>query len=90
MFNIVTSFLIVHFVLKVVVSLVRQLHARDNRRPFCPEDHWISKQVQIIYQPSELPFRKRRLRGYRPFHGLRALSREELGKLTLYYKYFLI
>ncbi|KAK6617229.1 hypothetical protein RUM44_005560 [Polyplax serrata] len=63
---------------KVVVNLVRQLHARDSRRPFCPEDHWISKQVQIIYQPSELPFRKRRLRGYRPFQGIRALSREEL------------
>lgn len=66
---------------QVVVNLVRQLHARDSRRPFCPEDHWISKQVQIIYQPSELPFRKRRLRGYRPFQGIRALSREELGNI---------
>lgn len=68
---------------KVVVGLVRQLHTRDNRRPFCPEGHWISKQVQIIvgvYQPTDFAFRRRRLRGYRPFQGLRAFTREELGK----------
>ncbi|XP_071445333.1 ubiquitin-protein ligase E3C [Hetaerina americana] len=33
---------------KVCVSLLRQLHTRDARRPFCPDGHWISRQVAIL------------------------------------------
>lgn len=31
---------------KATVNLLRQLHTRDARRPFCPPGHWISKQVR--------------------------------------------
>ena len=69
------------FLVQVTVGLVRQLHARDIRRPFCPEDHWISKQVILpLDKPSDFTLRRHRLRNYRPFQGLRAFTREELGK----------
>jgi len=64
---------------KVTVGLVRQLHARDIRRPFCPEGHWISKQVILpLDKQSDFTLRRHRLRNYRPFQGLRAFTREEL------------
>lgn len=64
---------------KVTVGLVRQLHARDIRRPFCPEGHWISKHVMLpLEKPSDFTLRRQRLRNYRPFQGLRAFTREEL------------
>lgn len=64
---------------KVTVGLVRQLHSRDIRRPFCPENHWISKQITIpVDKPSDFTLRRHRLRVYRPFQGLRAFTREEL------------
>lgn len=28
--------------------MLRQLHTRDARRSFCPEGHWISRQVAIL------------------------------------------
>ncbi|KAG8224519.1 hypothetical protein J437_LFUL004210 [Ladona fulva] len=78
---------------KACVSLLRQLHTRDARRPFCPEGHWISRQVAILQTDSgvskgsstsamtmvayDLAFR-RRGRPYRPFQGLRALTQEEM------------
>jgi len=69
------------FLVQVTVGLVRQLHARDIRRPFCPEGHWISKQVILpLDKPSDFTLRRHRLRNYRPFQGLRAFTREELGK----------
>lgn len=64
-----------------MVKLLRQLHARDNLRPFCPEGHWVSRQVQLILgvcHPADLAVRKGRLRGYRPFQGLRAFTREDM------------
>ncbi|XP_067007893.2 ubiquitin-protein ligase E3C [Anabrus simplex] len=64
---------------KVTVGLVRQLHSRDIRRPFCPEGHWISKQVVIpLDKPSDFSLRRHRLRIYRPFQGLRVFTKEEL------------
>nr|CAD7395950.1 unnamed protein product [Timema poppensis] len=64
---------------KVTVGLVRQLHGRDIRRAFCPEGHWISKQIMIpVGRPSEFIVRRSHLRNYRPFRGLRAFTREEL------------
>lgn len=32
---------------KAIVRLVRQLHARDSRKQFCPDDHWICPMVVI-------------------------------------------
>ncbi|XP_075215548.1 ubiquitin-protein ligase E3C [Lycorma delicatula] len=66
---------------KACVSLLRQLYARDLRRPFCPDDHWISKSVQLsLDNPSDLALRRRgRLRQhYRLFHNLPSFTREEL------------
>lgn len=64
---------------KVTVTLLRQLHTRDLRRQFCPDGHWIASNVVIpVDKPQELTFRRRRLRGYVPFQGLRAFTREEL------------
>ena len=69
------------FLVQVTVGLVRQLHARDIRRPFCPEGHWISKQVRLpLDKSSDFTLRRPRRRNYRPFQGLRAFTREELGK----------
>ncbi|TTG32351.1 Ubiquitin-protein ligase E3C [Bagarius yarrelli] len=44
---------------KVITNLVKMLKARDIRRPFCPEGHWLSGEVNIaadkvthLYMPS--------------------------------------
>ncbi|XP_043593820.1 ubiquitin-protein ligase E3C isoform X1 [Bombus pyrosoma] len=64
---------------KVTVGLLRQLHMRDLRRQFCPEGHWIASNIVIpIDKPQDFTFRRRRLRGYIPFQGLRVFTREDL------------
>lgn len=64
---------------KVTVALLRQLHVRDLRWQFCPEGHWIASNIVIpIDKPQDFTFRRRRLRGYVPFQGLRVFTREEL------------
>ncbi|XP_024942049.1 ubiquitin-protein ligase E3C [Cephus cinctus] len=64
---------------KVTVGLLRQLHTRDLRRQFCPDNHWIASNIVIpMDKPQDFTFRRRRLRGYVPFQGLRAFTREEL------------
>ena len=62
------------------VKLLRQLHARDSRRQFCPPDHWISKQVMIpVERPTNFRVGIRQRRSmYREFMGLRHMTREEL------------
>ncbi|XP_017762268.1 PREDICTED: ubiquitin-protein ligase E3C [Eufriesea mexicana] len=65
--------------LKVTVNLLRQLHMRDLRRQFCPEGHWIASNIVItIDKPQDFTFRRRRLRPYIPFQGLRMFTRGEL------------
>jgi len=62
-----------------VVSLVRQLYTRDTRRQFCPANHWISRGINLpLDRPSDITFRRSRIRQYRPFRGLRVFTREEL------------
>ncbi|XP_015521284.1 ubiquitin-protein ligase E3C [Neodiprion lecontei] len=64
---------------KVTVGLLRQLHTRDLRKQFCPEGHWIASNIVIpLDKPQDFTFRRRRLRGYVPFQGLRAFTREDL------------
>lgn len=72
-------------VLQACVSLMRQLYARDLRRAFCPDGHWISQSVTMslaMDRPSDATLRRRsRLRQhYRPFHSVLAFTQEELGK----------
>lgn len=64
---------------KVTVGLLRQLHTRDLRKQFCPDGHWIASNIVIpLDKPQDFTFRRRRLRGYVPFQGLRAFTREDL------------
>lgn len=64
---------------KVTVGLLRQLHTRNLRRPFCPPNHWITSNIVIpVDKPQDFTFRRRRRRGYVPFQGLRGLTREDL------------
>ncbi|XP_012278709.1 ubiquitin-protein ligase E3C [Orussus abietinus] len=64
---------------KVTVGLLRQLHSRDLRKRYCPENHWIASNIVIpLDKPQDFTLRRRRLRGYVPFQGLRAFTREDL------------
>lgn len=64
---------------KTTVLLVRQLYTRDTRRQFCPENHWINDRITLpLDRPTDISFRRSRLRQYRPFFGLRVFTREEL------------
>ena len=59
-----------------VVSLVRQLYTRDTRRQSCPANHWISRGINLpLDRPSDITFRRSRIRQYRPFRGLRVFTR---------------
>ncbi|XP_011496921.1 PREDICTED: ubiquitin-protein ligase E3C [Ceratosolen solmsi marchali] len=64
---------------KVTVGLLRQLHTRDLRRQFCPDAHWIASNIVIpMNKPQDFSLRRRRLRNYIPFQGLRVFTREEI------------
>ena len=64
---------------KVTVGLLRQLHTRDLRRQFCPDGHWIASNIVIpIDKPQDFTLRRRRLRSYVPFQGLRVFTRAEI------------
>ncbi|XP_039276573.1 ubiquitin-protein ligase E3C isoform X2 [Nilaparvata lugens] len=48
---------------KASVSLLRQLYARDLRRQFCPEEHWVSKAIQLpVENAADLRLNRGRLR----------------------------
>ena len=64
--------------LKVCVSLLRQLHTRDLRCNFCPPDNWIAPNLNIpLDRPNDLHFSSRR-RGPRPFQPIRDFTRKNL------------
>lgn len=64
--------------LKVSVSLLRQLHTRDLRCNFCPPDNWIAPTLNIpLDRPNDLHFSTRR-RGPRPFQPIRDFTRKNL------------
>lgn len=63
--------------LKVCVSLLRQLHTRDLRCNFCPPDNWIAPNLNIpLDRPNDLHFSRRR--GPRPFQPIRDFTRKNL------------
>lgn len=37
-----------------MTSLVKQLHARDSRRRFCPEDHWLSPRAAVSHETMKI------------------------------------
>ncbi|XP_018909316.2 ubiquitin-protein ligase E3C-like isoform X2 [Bemisia tabaci] len=67
---------------KVCVALLRNLNARDLRRQFCPDNHWVSSNISLhqFEKPTTLSMHRRgRLRAlYRPFMERPSLTREEL------------
>lgn len=65
--------------LKVCVSLVRQLHNRDLRSGFCPENHWVVQTLNLpLEKPADLEIPRRR-RGPRPFEPIKDFTREDFG-----------
>jgi ubiquitin-protein ligase E3 C len=63
--------------LKVCVTLLRQLHTRDMRCNFCPPENWIAPTLNIpLDRPTDLHFSRRR--GPRPFQPIRDFTRKEL------------
>ncbi|RWS07895.1 ubiquitin-protein ligase E3C-like protein [Dinothrombium tinctorium] len=64
---------------KTSVYLLRQLYKRDSRRQFCPDNHWISKQVVMsVERPTNFRVGIRQRERYQQFIGLRKLTRQEL------------
>lgn len=64
---------------KSSVNLLRHLYIRDSRRPFCPENHWISKQIAIpVEKPTNFKVGNIQRRRYQQFVGVRRLTRREL------------
>lgn len=64
--------------LRVCVSLLRQLHTRDLRKGFCPDGHWTSQNLNLpLDKPTDLQISRNR-RGLRPFKPLRDFTREDV------------
>ncbi|KAG5670258.1 hypothetical protein PVAND_000535 [Polypedilum vanderplanki] len=64
--------------LRVCVSLLRQLHTRDLRCEFAPAENWIAPTLNIpLDRPTDLQFSARR-RGPRPFQPIRDFTRKDL------------
>lgn len=64
--------------LRVCVSLLRQLHTRDLRCEFTPPENWIAPTLNIsLDRPTDLQFSARR-RGPRPFQPIRDFTRKDL------------
>jgi ubiquitin-protein ligase E3 C len=68
------------------VDLLRQLHSRDTRRPFCPKDHWLAQEVTL--PASEIGSHRLNLRkSYRPFKRLRLFGPIKLGNISEYFHF---
>ncbi|XP_058832317.1 ubiquitin-protein ligase E3C [Topomyia yanbarensis] len=64
--------------LKVCVSLLRQIHTRDLRRGFCPDGHWTAQNLNLpLDKPTDLHLSRGR-RGPRPFQPIRDFTREDV------------
>lgn len=76
--------------LKVCVSLLRQLHTRDLRRGFCPSNHWV---VHTLVLPLDKPTDLEMPRGHRyaprPFQPIKDFTREDFGKFAHFHTYVL-
>ncbi|XP_058057066.1 ubiquitin-protein ligase E3C isoform X2 [Anopheles bellator] len=65
--------------LKVCVSLLRQIHTRDLRRCFCPEGHWTAQNLNLpLDKPTDLHLSRAGRRGPRPFQPIRDFTREDI------------
>lgn len=58
--------------------MLRQLHTRDLRRGFCPDNHWT---VQSLNLPLDKDLHLSRYRrGPRPFQPIKDFTKEDFGK----------
>ncbi|XP_058118357.1 ubiquitin-protein ligase E3C [Anopheles ziemanni] len=65
--------------LKVCVSLLRQIHTRDLRRCFCPEGHWTAQNLNLpLDKPTDLHLSRGSRRNPRPFQPIRDFTREDV------------
>lgn len=70
--------------LKVCVSLLRQLYTRDLRCSFCPENHWTVQSLNLpLDKPSDLQLPRGR-RGPRPFQPIKDFTREDFGEFSAF------
>lgn len=66
--------------LKVCVSLLRQLHTRDLRRGFCPTNHWVVHTLNLpLDKPTDLEMPRGNRHAPRPFQPIRDFTREDFG-----------
>ncbi|XP_025111485.1 ubiquitin-protein ligase E3C-like isoform X2 [Pomacea canaliculata] len=64
------------YLFKAISTLVRQIHSRDSRRPFCRQDHWLASQVSIqADKPSQIYKARNSIFIRRPFASLRPLTK---------------
>lgn len=66
--------------LKVCVSLLRQLYTRDLRRGFCPPNHWVVHTLNLpLDKPTDLEMPRSYRYAPRPFQPIRDFTREDFG-----------
>lgn len=64
--------------LKVCVSLLRQLYTRDLRRGFCAPDHWTVDTLNLpLDKPDDLHLTRSRHRSPRPFQPIKDFTKED-------------
>lgn len=70
--------------LKVCVSLLRQLHTRDLRRGFCPPNHWVVHTLNLpLDKPTDLEMPRGNRNAPRPFQPIRDFTREDFGTIFI-------
>lgn len=69
-----------NLLLKSSLKLLRHIYARDIRRQFCPENHWISSKSFVQILPANFNQAiQQRGQLYQEFRGIRHLGREEMS-----------
>ncbi|XP_046334142.2 ubiquitin-protein ligase E3C-like [Haliotis rufescens] len=64
------------YLFKVISNLVRQLHTRNSRRPYCSFGHWLADHIQInADKPSQIYRAQNAVFVRRPFGVLRTLTK---------------
>lgn len=81
--NLVANSMMWPHLLRVCVSLLRQLHTRDLRRTFCPANHWTVQNLNLPLDKTTNLEMPRGGRGPRPFQPIRDFTREDFGKRFL-------
>lgn len=73
--------------IKICVSLLRQLHSRDLRCNFCPKNHWIAQNLNLpLDRPNDLQIstssRRREIRSFQPVRDFTRKNQEDEPPLS--------